>query len=71
MNTKENTTFDNTYIVEDLYISDLLNNLDDFKDKMDSFITKYPNYKYDINVYKEDDIWIGEVKVIKDEQKNN
>jgi hypothetical protein len=44
-----------SYLIEKAKISDLLNELDNFKTKMDSFNNKYGDlYDYDIEIYTDD-----------------
>lgn len=67
MNTKEKTILSDTvYIVESDTVFDLLNQIDDFKEKMASWISKHPNYEYEIDlVRKGKKCFEAEVKVIK------
>ena len=48
---------------------DLLNEIEAFEDKMANFIERYPTYSYDLSLNKDQksDIWISELKIVKDE----
>lgn len=63
-----------TYLIEKVKISDLLNELDNFKTRMDSFNEKYGNlYEYGIDIYTEDDepskgsLYKAEINIIRNE----
>lgn len=59
-----------TYTIEKDNIIEALEDIDKFKQKMDKFKGKHPNYDYEIDI-KEDEKqlnnWIVELKVSKDE----
>lgn len=63
---------DQIYQVERSNISDLLDHIDNFKDKMDQFIEDHDSLEYDINIEKvtEDNKikWIAKLLIIKDEE---
>lgn len=63
---------ENKYILQKDKISELLNVLDSFTDRMKSFNTKYNNrYKYGINIFKDivkdDKIFTAEINIIRNE----
>jgi hypothetical protein len=47
-----------------------LNHLEDFSEKMDSFVEKRPEYSYDSTIEEKGTSWEIIVKVNKDEQTN-
>ena len=59
-----------TYTIEKDNIIEALEDIDKFRQKMDKFKDKHPNYDYEIDI-KEDEKqlnkWIVELKVSKDE----
>lgn len=48
---------------------ELLNEIEAFEDKMANFIERYPAYSYNLSLDKnqESDIWVSELKIVKDE----
>lgn len=63
----------NTYIIEKENIVDVLEDIESFKKTMSKFMNEYENYSYNINIIENpnNQKWIVELNVRKDEPKDN
>lgn len=59
----------NTYVIRMQSITDVLDEVNVMMTTMDKWIGKHSNYTYSIELNKEDDMWVAELNINKDEQK--
>jgi hypothetical protein len=61
----------NTYLIKEKNLKKALDQVDNFKTKMEMFLLKYPNYIYNVKFNKELDKWLFKLNIqTKNEQTN-
>lgn len=66
-------TLNNTYIIQNKPIKELLDNLDSFLTNIDKFRNKHKNYNYNIKIEAEKTkgLWKAEITIKHEKQHNN
>lgn len=59
----------NTYVVKRTDIIELLDDVDTFVSNFTTFKEKHPSYSYTINISKENEKWLANVNINKNETK--
>ena len=67
------THLNNTYIIQNKPIKELLDNIDSFITNIDKFRNKYKNYSYNIIIEKEKlkELWKAEITIKYEKQTDN
>jgi hypothetical protein len=59
----------NTYTTIEKDLKVALDQVDNFKTKMELFSSKYPSFKYNVVINKKDEDWITELNIYNNEEK--
>lgn len=71
LNLKKIITLNNTYLIKEKDLKTALDQMDQFRDKMQTFQDKYPNYNYKVLINALDEVegWIIELTINNNEKR--
>ena len=64
-------TFNNTYIIQNKHLKEILNEVDTIITNINTFRNKHSGYSYDVKLITNNNLWDAEITIKHEKQINN